>query len=118
MPSPPKSMWPQVTNIRNTSSPRWRDWLKSENRRVVPFNSFAEYAPEPNPDTQKKDVVWFALHDDRPLTAFAGIWTTFNDDRGIQAKPVPGPHKAYGFLTTPRNRAAKAGLNLQGPLPT
>ena len=102
---PPKSMWPQVTNIRNTSSPRWRDWPKSEK-------------PEPNPDNQKKDVVWFALHDDRPLTAFAGIWTTFNGDRGIKAKPVPGPHKAYGFLTTPRNRAAKAGLNLQGPLPT
>ena len=81
---------------------------------MVPFNSFAEYAPEPNPDTQKKDVAWFALHDDRPLTAFAGIWTTFNGDRGIQAKRVPGPHKAYGFLTTPRNRAAKAGLNLQG----
>jgi len=43
----------------------------------VPFNSFAEYAPEPNPETKKKDVVWFALNDDRPLAAFAGIWTTF-----------------------------------------
>ena len=31
------------------------------------------YAPEPNPETKKKDVVWFALNDDRPLTAFAGI---------------------------------------------
>jgi putative SOS response-associated peptidase YedK len=41
----------------------------------VLFNSFAEYAPEPNPETNKKDVVWFALNDDRPLAAFAGIWT-------------------------------------------
>ena len=33
----------------------------------MPFNSFAEYAPEPNPETKKKDVVWFALNDGRPL---------------------------------------------------
>jgi hypothetical protein len=32
-------------------------------------DSFAEYAPEPNPETKKKDVVWFALNDDRPLFA-------------------------------------------------
>ena len=56
-------------------SPHWRGWLKPENRCLVPVNSFAEYAPEPNPETKKKDVVWFALNDDRPLTAFAGIWT-------------------------------------------
>jgi putative SOS response-associated peptidase YedK len=48
----------------------------------VPFNSFAEYAPEPNPETKKKDVVWFALNDERPLAAFAGIWTEFKGDRG------------------------------------
>jgi putative SOS response-associated peptidase YedK len=33
---------PPVTNIRNTSSPHWRGWLKPENRCLVPFNSFAE----------------------------------------------------------------------------
>jgi hypothetical protein len=32
-------------------------------------------AAEPNPETKKKDVVWFALDEERPLTAFAGIWT-------------------------------------------
>jgi putative SOS response-associated peptidase YedK len=37
------------------------------------FNSFAEYAPEPNPEIKKKDVVWFAVNEDRPLVAFAGI---------------------------------------------
>jgi hypothetical protein len=36
-----------------------------------------------------------------PLFAFAGIWTTFNGDRGTKSKPVPGPHQVYGFLTTP-----------------
>jgi putative SOS response-associated peptidase YedK len=55
------------------------------------------------PETKKKDVVWFALNDDRPLFAFGGIWTTFNGDRGTKSKPVPGPHQVYGFLTTSLN---------------
>jgi putative SOS response-associated peptidase YedK len=46
--------------------------LKPENRCLVPANSFAEYAPEPNLETKMKDVVWFALNEDRPLFAFAG----------------------------------------------
>jgi len=58
---------------------------------------------EPNPETKKKDVVWFALNDDRPLFAFAGIWTEFKGDRGTKAKPIPGPHLVYGFLTTSPN---------------
>jgi putative SOS response-associated peptidase YedK len=94
---------PPVTNIRNTSSPHWRTWHKPENRCLVPANSFAEYAPEPNPETKKKDVVWFALNEDRPLLAFAAIWTTFNGDRGIKSKPISGPHQVYGFLTTAPN---------------
>jgi putative SOS response-associated peptidase YedK len=57
MPRPPKSPWRPVTNIRNTSPPRWRAWMKPENRYLVPFNSFAEYAPDANPETKKKDVV-------------------------------------------------------------
>nr|AIA17242.1 putative ACR, COG2135 [uncultured bacterium] len=90
MPPPPRAGGYPVTNIRSTSSPHWRGWLKPENRCLVPFNSFAEYAPEPNPETRKKDVVWFALNDDRPLTAFAGIWTTYSGDRGTKSKPGAG----------------------------
>jgi putative SOS response-associated peptidase YedK len=75
MPPPPRAGGFPVTNIRNTTSPHWRGWLKPESRCPVPANSFAEYAPEPNQATGKKDVVWFALNDDRPLFAFAGIWT-------------------------------------------
>jgi hypothetical protein len=52
-----------LTNIRNTSSPHWRGWLKPESRCLVPANSFAEYAPQPNPETKNKDVVWFALNE-------------------------------------------------------
>jgi hypothetical protein len=45
-----------------------------------------------NPETKKKDVVWFALGEGRPLCAFAGIWTEFKGDRGTKSKLVPGPH--------------------------
>jgi putative SOS response-associated peptidase YedK len=103
MPPPPKFGGPPVTNIRNTSSPHWRGWLKPENRCLVPASSFSEYAPEPNPVTKKKDVVWFALDESRPLFAFAGVWTEFKGERGTKSKPIPGPHLVYGFLTTEPN---------------
>jgi putative SOS response-associated peptidase YedK len=85
----------------------WRGWLKPEGRCLVLANSFAEYVPEPNPATGKKDVVWFALNGDRPLFAFAGIWTEFKGDRGTKSKPIPGPHRVYGFLTTAPNTVVK-----------
>ena len=66
MPPPTRTNGPPVTNIRNTASPHWRAWLESKNRCLVPANSFAEYAPEPDPVTKRKDVVWFALNEDRP----------------------------------------------------
>jgi hypothetical protein len=94
MPPPPLNGGPPVTN---TASPHWRGRLKPENRCLVPANSFAEHAPEPNPETKKKDVVWIALNDDRPLFAFGGIWTEFKGDRGTKSKPIPGPHLVYGF---------------------
>jgi len=84
--------WFSRHNIRNTTSPHWRGWLNPENRCLVPANSFAEYAPEPNPETKRKDVVWFALNEDRPLFAFGGLWTEFKGDRGTKSKPIPGPH--------------------------
>jgi len=103
MPPPSRTAGPLVTNIRNTSSPHWRAWLEPKNRCLVPANSFAEYAPETNPETKKRDVVWFALNQNRPLFAFAGIWTEYRGDRGTKSKPIPGPHLVYGFLTTPPN---------------
>jgi putative SOS response-associated peptidase YedK len=79
MPPPPTIGGPPVTNIRNTSSPHWRAWLKPESRCLPFFNNFAEYGPQPHPDQEGR---WFALNDERPLTAFAGIWTEFRGDRG------------------------------------
>jgi putative SOS response-associated peptidase YedK len=40
---------------------------------------------------------------ERPLTAFAGIWTEFKGDRGTKSKPIPDPHLVYGFLTAEPN---------------
>src|SRR4029079_15936524 len=91
-PPPPGPGGPPVTNIRNMSSPHWRGWLRPENRCLVPASSFSEYAPDPNPATGKKDIVWFALNPGRPLFAFGGISTEFRGDRGPKSKPVPGPH--------------------------
>jgi putative SOS response-associated peptidase YedK len=54
MPPPPKFGGPAVTNIRNTSSPHRRGWLKPESRCLIPVNSFAEYAPRAHPETRKR----------------------------------------------------------------
>jgi hypothetical protein len=64
----------------------------------------ADAAGEPLPHTvqlvRRMRAVWFALDEDRTLANFAGIWKTFNGDRGTKSKLVPGPHLIYGFLTT------------------
>ena len=61
---------------------------------------------EPNPETKKKDVVWFALDEDRPLFAFAGIWTTFNGDRGTKVEAGVG---AASGLRLPHDIAERGG---------
>lgn len=105
MPNPVGSKYgPYSTNIRNVNSSHWRRWLQPESRCLVPVTSFSEYAPDPNPATGKKDIVWFALNDRRPLFAFAGIWTDWNGTRGTKANPEIGAHRLYAFLTTEPNR--------------
>jgi putative SOS response-associated peptidase YedK len=98
MPSPPSIAGPPITNIRNTKSPHWRRWLGPESRCLVPATSFSEYT-----DTRPKIVHWFALGDERPLFAFAGIWTPWTGVRGTKANPVEGDHQLFGFLTTEAN---------------
>jgi putative SOS response-associated peptidase YedK len=75
IPPPPKFGGPPVTNILNTSSPL-AQLAQAGKPLPWPAGSFSEYAPEANPATGKKDVVWFAINDERPLFAFAGLWTT------------------------------------------
>lgn len=63
-----------TTNIRNVNSSHWKRWLGPEQRCLVPFTSFSEY------DTidGKKVPVWFAPDESRPLLAFAGLWTNWD----------------------------------------
>jgi putative SOS response-associated peptidase YedK len=99
MPGPPAFGGAPVTNIRNTKSPHWRGWLKPQNRCVVPWTAFCEYA-----DTRpRKTPTWFAFDESRPLAAFAGIWTAWHGTRGTKANPVEGEHQLFGFLTTEPN---------------
>jgi putative SOS response-associated peptidase YedK len=97
MPGPPQFGGQPVTNIRNVMSPHWRGWLG--NRCVVPATSFCEYA-----DTKpRKTPIWFALGEDRPLFAFAGLWARWRGVRGPKSAPAEGEHQLYGILTTDAN---------------
>jgi putative SOS response-associated peptidase YedK len=99
MPGPPQFGGQPVTNIRNVTSPHWRGWLGARNRCIVPATSFCEYA-----DTKpRKTPTWFALGEDRPLFAFAGLWTRWRGVRGPKSAPVEGEHELYGILTTAAN---------------
>ena len=99
MPGPPQFGGAPITNIRNVGSPHWRGWLGKQNRCIVPATSFCEYA-----DTKpRKTPKWFALDQDRPLFAFAGLWTPWRGVRGPKSAPVDGQHELFGFLTTEPN---------------
>ena len=93
-PPPPNLGNRPVTNVRNTKSPYWRTWLKPEFRCLVPATSFCEYT-----DSQPKVPHWFALADDRPLFAFAGIWRPWTGERKKESKE----HLLFSFLTTEAN---------------
>ena len=99
MPGPPQYGGAPVTNIRNLDSPHWRGWLGVRNRGLVPATSFCEYA-----DTKpRKTPIWFALSDNRPLFAFAGLWTPWRGVRGPKSAPAEGEHELFAFLTTEAN---------------
>lgn len=84
-----------TTNVRNLQSGYWRGWLKPEFRCVVPATSFCEYD-----DHHAKRPTWFALSEDRPLFAFAGIRRPWTGTRGTQAAPAGGEHLLCAFSTT------------------
>ena len=103
MPSPVfalkgKKTDPGVTNVRNVKSPHWRRWLGLESRCVVPFTNFSEH--EALPDGTRPPV-WFALHQDRPLAVFAGIWTRWTSVRKLKEGEITNDF--FAFLTTEPN---------------
>jgi putative SOS response-associated peptidase YedK len=89
MPGPEQYGGAPVTNIRNTRSPHWRRCLGPAHRCLVPVTSFCEWE-----DTKpRKAPVWFVLSEDRPLFAFAGMWTAWTGVRSSKANPVEGEHQ-------------------------
>jgi putative SOS response-associated peptidase YedK len=84
-----------TTNIRNVKSEHWTRWLGTENRCVVPFNSFSEFNKGEGGD------IWFALDETRPLVCFAGIWTNWTSVRKV--KEGETNNDLYAFLTTEPN---------------
>ena len=96
MPGPPQFGGQPVTNIRNVASLHWRGWLSARNRCLVPATRSAN-TPRPTP---RKTPTWFALSEDRPLFAFAGLWTRWRGVRGPKSAQVEGEHELFGFLTT------------------
>ena len=97
-PPPPNLGTRPVTNIRNTNSAYWRGWLTPRYRCLVPATSFCEWT-----DSQPKVPHWFALGEDRPLFAFAGLWRPWTGTRGTKSAPVEGEHLLFSFLTTEPN---------------
>jgi putative SOS response-associated peptidase YedK len=97
-PPPPNLGTQPVTNVRNTKSPYWRGWLKPEWRCLVPATSFCEWT-----DSRPKVTHWFALNEERPPFAFAGIWRPWTGTR----KGEEGEHLLYAFLTTDANAVVK-----------
>lgn len=94
-----------VTNVRNLKSSHWRHWQGIESRCVVPATSFSEYEEDPDPVTKRKRIHWFALNEDKPLFAFAGIWTTWKGVRKKKEGPVE--IDIFAFLTTEPNVVVK-----------
>ena len=64
----------------------------------MPATSFREYT-----DRQPKVPHWFALTEERPLFAFAGIWRPWTGIGGTKADPVEGEHRLFAFLTCEAN---------------
>ncbi|MBO1040384.1 SOS response-associated peptidase [Brucella pituitosa] len=94
-----------VTNVRNLKSSHWRHWQGVETRCVVPATSFSEYEEDPDPVTKRKRIHWFALNEDKPLFAFAGIWTNWKGVRKKKEGPVEVD--IFAFLTTEPNAIVK-----------
>lgn len=85
-----------ITNIRNTHSKHWKQWLGVEHRCVVPMNSFSEFSKAHGGN------VWFALNAARPLVVFAGLWIP--QWRSVRkVKEGETMNDLFAFLTTEPN---------------
>jgi putative SOS response-associated peptidase YedK len=99
MPGPPQYGGQPVTNIRNVASPT----LAGVARRRQPLRCPGDLVLRIRRHEARKTPTWFALSEDRPLFAFAGLWTRWRGLRGPKSAPVDGEHELFGFLTTEAN---------------
>ncbi|NWG54248.1 MAG: SOS response-associated peptidase family protein [Hydrogenophilaceae bacterium] len=99
-PPPPNLGKRPVTNVRNLASPYWRGWLKPEWRCLVVATAFTEWT-----DARPKRMHWFALGEDEPLFAFAGIWRPFTPAAAQSDlfAPPPETQRLYALLTCEPN---------------
>ena len=98
-PPPPNLGTRPVTNVRNTKSPYWRNWLnEAKYRCLVAATSFCEWT-----DSRPKVPHWFALDEQRTPLAFAGIWRPWTGER----KGETGEHRLFAFLTTESNEVVR-----------
>ena len=54
-------------------------------------------ANTPTRSHERSPLKWFALGRDRPLFAFAGLWTPWRGVRGPKSAPVDAQHELFGF---------------------
>jgi putative SOS response-associated peptidase YedK len=88
-----------VTNIRNVSSRTGEDgW------RTAAW-SWRRASANTRNARPRKIPTWFALSEDRPLFAFAGLWTRWRGVRGPKSGPVEAEHELFCFLQTPSSRS-------------
>jgi hypothetical protein len=97
MPPPPRTGGPPVTNIRNTSSPHWRGWLKHHDPQVTHVSDSPTAAGiQPQPLVEDKSV------ETRATAKGAGF---------LAAPAASGPSRGY-LLTgiTALNAESPAGV--------
>lgn len=89
---PPAGARAPVTNVRNLSSPFWRNALARPDRRcLVPVSDFCEWEGEKGAKIER----WFSVPS-RPLFGFAGLWRPLDNSR------------AFAFLTCEPNAIVAA----------
>jgi putative SOS response-associated peptidase YedK len=88
----------------------WFQFASKPKNRCLVGAQLCRIRPEVNPDTKKRDVVWFALSEDRPLFALADIWTAHRRWNMSLAWRVTADIRRKAFCTYPnasrRNRCS------------
>src|ERR1700722_7962911 len=77
--------------------------IRRYGRQAKPLHCAGDFVCEYADSKPRKTPKWFALNKDRPLFAFAGLWTPRRGVRGPKSAHVDGQHELFGFLTTEPN---------------